>query len=127
MEYEPSTSTPLIASVSCPIDNRPEGKPKLWGKMKIKLISDSLAFRIYQKPEIEEWFQCNYELNPAFQGKIETTGLELTGLGDNGEARIIELPDNNFFLATNFQPQLMSEEGKPHPLVIAYLEACMGK
>lgn len=109
--------------VSCPVDNRPEGAPLLWGKLKIKVSPDSLVFRIYQKSEIEEWFQCDYELNPAFQGMLEATGLRVTGLGERGEARIVELPDHCFFLATNFQPQLISEESQPYPMIIAYLSA----
>jgi len=95
----------------------------LWGKLKIKIRPDSLAYHIYQQPEVEEWFQCNYELNPAFQEMIETTGMSVTGMGENGEARIVELSDHRFFLATNFQPQLTSEEIRPHPLIVAYLES----
>ena len=85
----------------------------------------SLAIRTYQQPEIQELFNCNYELNPEFQETLESSGLQITGLGDNGEARVIELPDHDFFLATAFQPQFSSEAGRPHPLVIAYLKAAL--
>ena len=125
MEYDPNVSMPLIVPASCPVEDRPEGTPMLWGKLKIKVSPDSLVFRIYQQPEVEEWFQCNYELNPAFQDVIEAAGLRVTGLGENGEARIVELTNHRFFLATNFQPQLMSEEIRPHRLIVAYLEAVL--
>jgi len=123
MLYDPDTLTPLIVLVSCPVTDRPEGAPRLWGKLKIKVSPDSLAFRIYQQSDIEEVFNCNYELNQAFQGMIAETGLRITGLGDNGEARIVELAEHRFFLATSYLPQLSSEEGRPHPLIVAYLEA----
>ena len=83
---------------------------------------DSLAFRIYQQSEIEEAFNCNYELNPAFQGAFEGGDLHVPGVGENEEARIIELINHPFFLATAFQPQFKSESGRPHPIITAFLE-----
>jgi len=111
--------------VSCPVDNRPEGATRLWGKLKIKLSPGSLAFRIYQRTEIAEAFNCNYELNPDFRGTLEATGLKVSGVSEDGGARIIELPDHLFFIATGFVPQFTSEATKPHPLIIAYLEAAV--
>ncbi len=125
IEYDPNTLKPVITLVSCPVIERPEGAPMLWGKLKIKLTPESLAFRIYEQSEIEEEFNCNYELNPDFQKPLKLAGLVVTGVGKNGEARIVELPDHHFFIATAFQPQLSSELDSPHPLIIAYLEAIL--
>jgi CTP synthase (UTP-ammonia lyase) len=107
------------------VDNRPENATRLWGKLKIKVSPDSLAFRIYQRTEIAEAFNCNYELNPEFRGRLEATGLKVSGVSEDGGARIIELPSHHFFLATGFLPQLTSEATKPHPLIVAYLEAVL--
>jgi len=125
VEYDEHTPTPLIVPVACPVDNRPEGAHRLSGELKIKMNPDSLAFRIYQKTEIEEEHSCNNELNPEFQEMFEKGGLRIVGVGDRGEARIVELIDHPFFLATLFQPQLSSKEGSPHPLITAYLEAVL--
>lgn len=127
-----NASTLLITPVACPVMGRPEGAPKLSGKLKLKVAPDSLAYRIYQRQKIEEIeeaeeeFLCNFELNPAFQEAIERGGLELAGIGENGEVRIVELSDHLFFLATLFLPQLASVEGRAHPLIVAYLEATRG-
>lgn len=111
--------------VSCPVDNRTQGAPRLSGKLKIKVVVDSVAGRIYQQAEIEEAFNCNYELNPAFREKLESAGLKVSGeTGDSG-VRIIELPDRPFFIATGFVPQLSSEKNRPHPLIVAYLQAAV--
>lgn len=128
-EYDPKASTLLITPVACPVVGRPEGAPKLSGKLKLKVTPDSLAYRIYQRQRIEEIeeaeeeFLCNFELNPAFQGMMEKGGLRLVGRGENGEVRIVELSGHRFFLATLFLPQLGSRKGSPHPLITAYLEA----
>jgi CTP synthase (UTP-ammonia lyase) len=115
----------LLVLASCPVDNRPEGATRLWGKLKIRVSPGSLAYRIYQKPEVDEAFNCNYELNPDFRGRLEATGLKVGGVSEDGGARIIELPDHHFFMATGFLPQLTSEKTRPHPLIIAYLEAAI--
>ena len=125
LEYGPNTGTPLLVLVSCPVDNRPDGAPRLSGRLKIKVSPDSLAFHIYQKTEVEEAFNCNYELNPIFRETLEASGLKVSGVSKDGGARIIELPDRRFFMATGFQPQFTSEVTNPHPLIIAYLEAAL--
>jgi CTP synthase (UTP-ammonia lyase) len=108
--------------VSCPVPKRPEGTPRLSGRLKIKVSPDSLADSIYQCSEIEEEFNCNYELNPAYQSSMDDKGMRVTGLGENDEARIVELNDHRFFVATAFQPHFSSEEGRPHPLISAFLK-----
>jgi CTP synthase len=52
---------------------------------------------------------------------LESQGLVVSGLSDNGRARIIEVPDKRFFIGTGFLPQLNSTPEKPHPLFVAYL------
>ncbi len=124
-EYGPDVSTPLITPVSCPVPGGPEGAPKLSGKLKIRVHPDSLAFRIYRRREVKEEFFCNFELNRAFQARIDTGGLRVVGQGENGDARIVELPRSRFFVATLFLPQLASRRGRSHPLITAYLEAVL--
>jgi CTP synthase len=126
MEFDPDTSVPLLVPVACPVENRPDGTPSLSGKLKIKVRLGSLAFRIYQKREIEESFYCNFELNHVYQNKLKKAGLIISGTSEDGGTRIIELPDC-FFIGTGFVPQMSSELYKPHPLVVAYLRAAMEK
>jgi CTP synthase (UTP-ammonia lyase) len=82
-----------------------------------------MAYSIYKKSEVEEAFNCNYELNPDFRGTLESKGVKVSGVSEDGGARIVELPDRRFFIGTAFQPQLTSEAGHPHPLITAFLEA----
>jgi CTP synthase (UTP-ammonia lyase) len=108
---------------ACPVDNRPAGAPRLWGGLKIKVSPNTLAFQAYKQTRVEESFTCNYELNPVYREKLEAAGLKVSGVSENGGARIVELPDHRFFLATGYVPQLNSSETKPHPLFVAYLKA----
>ena len=113
----------LIVPVSCPVPSRAAGAPKLSGKCRIRLRPGTRVHAILGREEIHEEHFCNYEVNPAFQAQFEAAGLKITGEDDSGIARAVELPGHRFFLATLFQPQLSSEAGRPHPLVVAFLEA----
>jgi CTP synthase (UTP-ammonia lyase) len=42
-----------------------------------------------------------------------------------GEVRVIELTNHQFFVATLFLPQLSSSPESPHPLITAYLRAAV--
>jgi CTP synthase len=91
--------------------------------LKIDVTPGSLAYRIYRSPRIDEAFLCNYELNPKYRERMENTGLKVSGVSEDGGARIVELPDHRFFIATGFLPQLSSEENRPNPLILAFLKA----
>jgi len=53
--------------------------------------------------------------------KDDENGFKIVGTDETGEARILELPQNRFFVATLFQPQLSSLPANPHKLILAYL------
>jgi len=113
----------VVVLASCPVPDRAPGAPRLSGALTVRFVPDSIASRTYGRGEIAEDFFCNYELSLEFRGLMERGGLRITGVGENGEARIVELPGHPFYLATLFRPQLSSAPGRPHPLIVAYLEA----
>lgn len=126
-EIDPDTKTPLLILASCPVDTRNAGKTRLSGKLDIRISPGSLAYRIYRRKNIAEPFQCNYELNPEYREKLESYGLRVSGTSVEGGARIVELPENYFFIATGFLPQMNSKPEKPHPLFIAFLRNVIEK
>ena len=64
-----------------------------------------------------------FELNPDFEWAAMEAGFPVVARGAEGEVRAIESPTHRFFLATLFQPQLSSTEKKPHPIVLAFVQA----
>jgi CTP synthase (UTP-ammonia lyase) len=93
--------------------------------LNINVTPGTIAHRIYEKLVVEESYSCNFELNPLYESSITVNGLTVSGRGDDGEARILELTGHPFFFATLFRPQLASSEERPHPLVTAYLSAAL--
>ena len=76
---------------------------------------------------VREQFQCNYGLNPAYQGRLFSGELELCGVDSAGEVRLVALRDHRFYAASLFLPQMSSQSGKPHPLITAFIAAAAGE
>jgi CTP synthase (UTP-ammonia lyase) len=70
---------------------------------------------------VEEGFFCNFEVNADFEWAFIEAGFPFVARGERHEPRAIESQTHRFFIATLFQPQLSSEPGKPHPLIMAFL------
>jgi CTP synthase (UTP-ammonia lyase) len=49
--------------------------------------------------------------------------MRIGGLDETRAARIIELPEHPFFIATLFQPELSASSGTAHPLVAAFVRS----
>ncbi len=91
----------------------------------MRIIPDTRAAEFYGTPKVTEDYYCNYGVNPAYRSLLEEAGMIVSGVGDDGEVRIIELPHHPFFLATLFLPQTRSSAARPHPLLVGYAAAAI--
>ena len=89
----------------------------------VKIVPDTRASSLYGTSAALEDYYCNYGVNPDYLDRLQAAGLRVSGLGDDGEIRIVELPDHPFFLATLFLPQARSSAASPHPLLRGYAAA----
>lgn len=78
---------------------------------------------LYGIGEATEAYYCNYGVNPEYRRRLETGGMIVSGIGGQGEVRIVELPAHPFFVATLFLPQAHSTAENPHPLIAGYAAA----
>jgi CTP synthase (UTP-ammonia lyase) len=114
VEASPKSSRLVINPLSC----------TLIGETQIVYISpDTSAYRIYKNEQTKEKFNCNYGFNEVYKKELNEQDLKIVGVDDNGNARIVELSGHRFFMATLFLPQSSSSAEKPHPLIVAYLNA----
>ncbi len=115
-ESDPDASTLFVSALAC----------SLVGKaMRVHVEPSSRVFRMYGRAMVQEQYYCRFGLNPDYQATIHEGGLRVVGIDDNHEARIVELPDHPFFVATLFVPPLTSTPEQPHPLILAYLQAAV--
>ena len=116
----------VIYPVACAVNGRLGDAPKLSGKVpEIRLRPGSYLQSFYGKDKelITEEFFCNFEVNPEYEWATMEAGFPVVARGAQGEVRAIESPTHRFFVATLFQPQLSSTEKKPHPVVLAFVQA----
>ena len=87
------------------------------------LVPRTRAAQLYGVAEAVEPYYCNYGVNPDYRLQLEACGLRVSGVGSEGEIRIVELSEHPFFLATLFLPQARSTAATPHPLLVGYAAA----
>ena len=114
----------IIYPVACAVPNRAKNAPKLSGPIpEIRLRPGSYLQSFYMRYTVTEEFFCNFEINPDYEWAAIEAGFPVVARGPKGEIRAIESPTHRFFLATLFQPQLSSKPGKPHPVILAFVQA----
>lgn len=119
------------------IDLMPEQKEKLakkdyggsmrLGEYEAKLEKGTLAYAAYKNLKVVERHRHRYEVNPAYVEQLKQEGLVFSGTSPDGVLmEIAELPKEQhpFFLGTQFHPEFQSSLIAPHPLFVAFLEAC---
>ncbi len=90
--------------------------------MYIKIRTDTRAYECYQKEEVEENYYCNFGINPNFKNKLVHPEIQVSGVDQGGEIRIIEVKKNDFFISTLFVPQTKSIRGRPHPIIKKFIK-----
>lgn len=115
-ETSPGAAAPFISPLSC----------SLVGKTgTIHFRRESRAALLYGAAEAVEAYHCSFGLNPGYRARLEAGGMSVTGVGEDGTARVVELAGHPFFLATLFQPELsaLRENALPHPLITGFVRA----
>ncbi|MCP4749917.1 MAG: hypothetical protein GY866_03400 [Proteobacteria bacterium] len=111
-ETAPDNQKPFIDKLSCSLVGETQ---------RINIEPETLASRIYGENSSTEQFNCSYGLNEEYLDHVANWALKITGKDENGEARIVELPNHRFFVATLFLPQLSSSLEAPHPLIVEFV------
>jgi CTP synthase (UTP-ammonia lyase) len=114
-EYDPYASELVVTPLSCSLKGQ---------TLEIEITRRmSKTFKAYQADKVNEKYYCNFGLNPLYQQQIHYAGFQVVGTDVHQEARILELEDHPFFVATLFVPQDNSSVEKPHPLVLAFVQS----
>jgi CTP synthase (UTP-ammonia lyase) len=112
-EYDPYSSKLVINTLTCSLAGQ---------TLEIELTDrSSKTFKVFDTDKITEKYYCNFGLNPEYQDELDKNGFKIVGTDNLKEARILELTNHPFFIATLFVPQDNSTFENPHKLVNAFL------
>lgn len=111
-EYDPDASRLFVTPLTCEVAGR---------TMHVTLHPTS---RLYGgATEVQEQYYCNFGLSPDYREPLDAAGFRITGVDADGDARVFELDNHPFYVATLFVPQMRSEPGRPHPVVTEFVAA----
>jgi CTP synthase (UTP-ammonia lyase) len=115
LESNPNASLPLITPLACSLVET---------KGQIILKQGSKIRNIHDQAEIVEAFNCNFGVNPDYQHLLETSStMNITGVDQAENVRVVELENHPFFIATLYQPERSALIGVCHPLIRAFILA----
>ncbi|MEU7027865.1 hypothetical protein AB0A60_14390 [Streptomyces sp. NPDC046275] len=119
-ENDPAADTGdlLIAPLACSLVGH-EGA--------VRVTPGSLAESVLGAELTTERYHCNYGPDSRHLDTLEAHGMRFTGVDEDGQVRIAELPGHPFFLATLFQPELAGDGSRPHPIVRALARAAVAR
>jgi len=117
--------TIVITPAACALPGRLPGGPKMSGDDEIWPVPGTLLANICGTSELRGEYFCSFEVNADFIPRWEAAGLRVAAVGPGGEMRAFDLPSKRFHIGTLFQPQLSSRADNPHPIVLAFLRACV--
>lgn len=116
-EFEESTTHPVIDLMLEQKNVEGYGGTMRLGQYECRLTKGTKAQKAYGKDIIFERHRHRYEVNHELRKQIADAGLVFSGMSPDGMlAEIVELPQNDWFVACQFHPEFKSRPEKPHPL-----------
>jgi len=113
-ETDPGAADPVITPLACGLVEK---------SGVVHFAPGSRLARIYGTPRATETYHCRYGLSPRHAAGLDAGPLRVAACDDAGEVRAIELDGHPFFVATLFQPERATLEGRAQPLVAAFAAA----
>jgi len=114
-EYDNEASVLFVSKLACSTAGQ---------SMKVSIKAGTKVSDLYGLDEVTEDYYCNFGISPEFKNQVESPTLTVSGTDQDGEIRIIEYPDNRFFVATLFVPQSTFTVEYQHPIIRGFVEAC---
>jgi CTP synthase (UTP-ammonia lyase) len=113
-EYDPYASRLFVTPLSCSLAGQ---------SMRVRLHPGTRAASLYPDTTATERYYCNFGLAPEHVDELVAAGMVVSGTDQDGEPRVIELPDRRYFVGTLFVPQTSSTPESPHPVVGGFVAA----
>ena len=123
-EMNPDTSNPVIDMMEAQKKITMKGGTMRLGSYPCVIKEDTLAYRIYEKTEIEERHRHRWEFNNEYLSRFEENGMIASGINPQTNlVEIMEITGHPFFVGVQYHPELKSTVENPHPLFVHFVKA----
>jgi len=121
-ELDPDTPHPVIDLLPEQKDLEDLGGTMRLGAHETDIEPGTVAHRLYDADACTERHRHRYEVNPEYIADLEDAGMIFSGTSGN-RMEILELPDHDYFLGTQFHPEFRSRPTRASPPFVGLLEA----
>ena len=123
-EFNENPEYPVIDLMQEQKDIKGYGGTMRLGAYDCHLKKGSVAAQAYGTTKISERHRHRYEVNSEYLDRIQKAGLVFSGMSPDGMlAEVVELPQNDWFVASQFHPEFKSRPERPHPLFLGLINA----
>ncbi len=93
------------------------------GAQESRLLSGTLARRVYGRDVIHERHRHRYEFNNNYLEAMQKAGFSISAFSEDGLVEIVELPSHPWFIGVQFHPEFTSNPRDGHPLFASFVRA----
>ncbi|WP_290033499.1 CTP synthase [Ligilactobacillus cholophilus] len=124
-EVNPDAPHKIIDLMAAQEDVEEMGNTQRLGAYPCKLRPDTMAAKAYNNQDvIQERHRHRYEFNNEYREAFAEKGMVISGTSpDNRLVEIIEIPENKFFVASQYHPEFLSRPQRPEGLFAAFVKA----
>ena len=125
-EIDPETPYPVISLLDEQLNVKNKGGTMRLGAYPARIAPNTLAARSYGTDMVMERHRHRWEFNNFYRGKLEATGLLVSGASPDGSlVEIMELANHPFMIGSQFHPELQSRPNRPHPFFREFVAASL--
>src|SRR5690606_3721719 len=125
-EFDPATEHPVINMMEEQKTVIDKGATMRLGSYECALTPGTKARRAYGADSIRERHRHRFEVNNAYVGQLQRSGMIVSGITPRRNlVEIVEIKDHPWFVAVQFHPEFQSKPNKAHPLFAAFIGAAL--
>ncbi len=127
-EFDENCTYPVIDLMAEQKNIKGYGGSMRLGAYDCHLKKGTKAHDAYGASKISERHRHRYEVNTDYIDQLKKAELVFSGMSPDGMlSEIVELPQNDWFVACQFHPEFKSRPERPHPLFKGLIEAAVNK
>lgn len=127
-EFDEGATYPVIDLMTEQKNVKGYGGTMRLGAYDCMVKKGTVAEKAYGKSKISERHRHRYEVNNEYIEKISNAGLVFSGMSPDGMlAEMVEIPQNDWFVAAQFHPEFKSRPNRPHPLFLGLVTAAANR